>query len=167
MSSFISLPTNYPWLKLQTVLMMCTVGQIRAKCYCVFECSSWEFFNGTICSLMCWKFVFQILMSLSHCKDTQGKCLLQGVDILKRCSSYMRVLLYTTKRSLVKLNIKHRMFCKKPINYKMLTKFFLDVIAWLYGEGGNSHILVYRMCDFYGTQFRLENKCFWAIYFSL
>ena len=87
--------------------------------------------------------------------------LLQGVDILKRCSSYMRVLLYTIKRSLAKLNIKRRMCCNKPIDYKMLTKFFLD-IAWLFREGGNSHILAYRMCHFYGTQFRLENKNFWV-----
>ena len=107
-------------------------------------------------------------MSLSHCKDTQGKCLLYGgVDTLKRCSSYMRVLLYTIKRSLAKLNIKHRMCCNKPIDYKMLTKFFLDVIAWFYGEGGNSHILAYRMCHFYATQFRLENKNFWVYLFSL
>ena len=27
-------------------------------------------------------------------------------------------------------------------------------------EGGNSHILAYRMCHFYGTQFQLENKNF-------
>ena len=60
----------------------------------------------------------------------------------------MRVLLYTTKRSLAKLNIKHRMSCNKPIDYKMLTKFFLDVIAWLYGERGNAHILAYRMFIF-------------------
>ena len=42
-----------------------------------------------------------------------------------------------------KLNIKRRMCCNKPIDYKMLTKFFQDIIAWLYGEGGNSHILAY------------------------
>ena len=41
---------------------------------------------------------------------------------------------------LAKLNIKHRMSCNKPIDYKMLTKFFVDIIAWLYREGGNSHI---------------------------
>ena len=45
-------------------------------------------------------------MSLSHCKDTQGKCRSVRVDILKRCGSYMWVLLYTIKRSLAKLNIK-------------------------------------------------------------
>ena len=44
-------------------------------------------------------------------------------------------LLYTIKRSLAKLNIKHRVCYNKPIDYKMLTKFFLDIIAWLYGEG--------------------------------
>ena len=87
-----------------------------------------------------------------------------GVDILKRCSSSLRVLLYTIKRSLAKLNIEHRMCCNKPIDYKMLTKFFLDIIAWLYGEGGNSHILAYRMCHSYDTQFRLENEQFW-VYF--
>ena len=57
--------------------------------------------------------------------------------------------------------MKHRMCsCSKPIDYKMLTMFFLDIIAWLYGEGGNSYLLVYiyRMCHFYGTQFWLENK---------
>ena len=70
------------------------------------------------------------------------------------------VLLYTIKRKLAKLNIKHRICFNKPIDYKMLTKFFLDVIASLYGEGGNSHILTYRMCRFYGTRFRLENKIF-------
>ena len=79
-------------------------------------------------------FVFQILMSLSHYKDTQGKCLSFRVDILERCGSYMRVLLYTIKRSLAKLNIKHRMCCNKPIDYKMLIKFFLDITAWLYGK---------------------------------
>ena len=42
---------------------------------------------------------------------------------------------------LAKLNIKHRLCRNRPIDYKMLTKFFLDVIAWLYGKGGNSHIL--------------------------
>ena len=42
---------------------------------------------------------------------------------------------------MAKLNTKHRMCCNKPIDYKMLIKFFLDIIAWLYGEGGNSHIL--------------------------
>ena len=89
-------------------------------------------------------------MSLSHCKDTQGKCRSFRVDILKRCGSYtcMWVLQYTIKRSLAKLNIKHRMCCNKPIDYKMFTKFFLDIIAWLYGEGGNSHILGYRMFHF-------------------
>ena len=46
----------------------------------------------------------------------------------------MQVLLYTIKRSLAKLNIKHRMCCNKPIDYKMLAKFFLDIIAWLYGK---------------------------------
>ena len=91
-------------------------------------------------------------MSLSHSKGTQGKC------------SYMGVLLYTIKRSLAKLNIKHRMCCNKPIDHKILTKFFLDVIAWLYGEGGNSHILAYRVCHFYGIQFRLENKSFGSIF---
>ena len=40
------------------------------------------------------------------------------------------------------------MCCNKPINYKMLAKFFLDIIAWLFGEGGNSYILGYRMCHF-------------------
>ena len=74
-------------------------------------------------------------MSLSHCKDTyQGKCLSFRVDILKRCGSYMRVLLCTIKRSLAKVNIKHGMYCNKPIDYKMLTKFFLDIFAWLYGK---------------------------------
>ena len=46
----------------------------------------------------------------------------------------MQVLLYTIKRSLAKLNIKHRMCCNKPIDYKMLTKFFLDIFALLYGK---------------------------------
>ena len=46
----------------------------------------------------------------------------------------MRVLLYTIKRSLAKVNIKHGMYCNKPIDYKMLTKFFLDIFAWLYGK---------------------------------
>ena len=69
---------------------------------------------------------------------------------------------------LAKLNIKHRMCCKKPIDYMMLTKFFLDIIAWLYGEGGNSHILayIYRMCHFYGTQFLLENKNLWVYFLA-
>ena len=118
---------------------MCIVGQVGAKCYCVFVCSSWKFFNSIIGSFMCWKFVFQILMSLSHCKDTQGKCRSFRVDILKRCGSYMGFTVYH-KWSLAKLNIKHRMCCNEPIDYKMLSKFFRDIIAWLYGEGGNSHI---------------------------
>ena len=46
----------------------------------------------------------------------------------------MQVLLYTIKRSLAKLNIKHRMCCNEPVDYKMLTKFFLDIFALLYGE---------------------------------
>ena len=47
----------------------------------------------------------------------------------------MRVLRYTIKRSLAKLNnIKHRISCNKPIAYKMLTKFFLDIFALLYGK---------------------------------
>ena len=52
------------------------------------------------------------------------------------------------------------MCCNKPIDYKMIIKFFLNIIAWLYGEGGNSHILGYSMCHFWDTQFRLENKNF-------
>ena len=67
-------------------------------------------------------------------KYSRKLSLLLGVDILKRCSSYMGVLLYTIERSLAKLNIKHRMCCDKPIDYKMLTRFFLDITAWLYGE---------------------------------
>ena len=78
----------------------------------------------------------------------------------------MRVLPYTIKRSLAELNIEHRMCCNKPIDYKMLTKFFLDVIAWLYGEGGNSQILAYRMCHFYGTLFRLENNKLWVFFLA-
>ena len=46
----------------------------------------------------------------------------------------MRVLLHTIKRSLAKLNIKHRMCCNKPTDYKMLTKFFLDIFGLLYGK---------------------------------
>ena len=76
----------------------------------------------------------------------------------------MRVLLYTIKRSFAKLNNKHRMCCNKPIDYKILTKLFLGVIAWLYGEGGNSHVLANRMCHFYGTQFWKEDKIF-GVYF--
>ena len=66
---------------------------------------------------------------------------------------------------LAKLNIKHRMCCNKPIDYKMLTKVFLDIIAWLYGEGGNSHLLayIYRMCYFYGTQFCRKIKILGSI----
>ena len=46
----------------------------------------------------------------------------------------MQVLLYTIKRSLAKLNIKHRMCCNKPIDYRMLAKCFLDIFALLYGK---------------------------------
>ena len=36
------------------------------------------------------------------------------------------------------------MCCNKPIDYKMLTMFSPDMIAWLYGEEGTgSHILAY------------------------
>ena len=87
-------------------------------------------------------------MSLSNCKDTQEQYLSFRVEVLKRCGSYMRILLYMIKRSLAKLNIKHRMCCNKPINYKMFTKFFLDIIAWLFREGGNSLVLGYRMRHF-------------------
>ena len=73
-------------------------------------------------------------MSLKHCKDTQRKCLSLRVNILKRCGSYIRVLLYIIKRSLAKLNIKHRMCCNKPIDYKILTTFSLDISVWLYGK---------------------------------
>ena len=68
----------------------------------------------------------------------------------------MGVLLYTIKRSLAKLNIKHRMCCDKSIDYKMLTKFFLDIM--LHGEGGSSHILAYRMCIFMALSFGWEIK---------
>ena len=105
-------------------------------------------------------------MSLSHCKDAQGNVSPLGVNILKRCSSYVGVLLYTIKRSLAKLNIKHRICCNKPIDYKMLIKFFLDVITWLYGEGRNSQILAYKMCHFYGTQFRLETENFLGLFLA-
>ena len=63
--------------------------------------------------------------------------------MLKRYSSYMGFYCIPLRDLLAKLNIKHRMCCNKPIDYKMLTKFFLDIIAWLYGEGGNSNILAY------------------------
>ena len=46
----------------------------------------------------------------------------------------MRVLWYTSRKSLAKLNIKNRMSCNKPIAYKMLTKFFLDIFVLLYGK---------------------------------
>ena len=46
----------------------------------------------------------------------------------------MRVLLYTIKRSLEKLNIKHRMCCNEPTDYKMLTKIFPDIFALSYGK---------------------------------
>ena len=39
----------------------------------------------------------------------------------------MRVLLYTIKRSLAKLNIKHRMCCNESTD-KMLAKFFPDIL---------------------------------------
>ena len=46
----------------------------------------------------------------------------------------MRVLLYIIKRSLAKLNIKHRMCCNEPTDYKMLTKFFPDIFVLSYGK---------------------------------
>ena len=46
----------------------------------------------------------------------------------------MRVLLYTIKRSLEKLNIKHRMCCNESTDYKMLAKFFPDIFALSYGK---------------------------------
>ena len=58
-----------------------------------------------------------------------------------------------SERSLAKLNIRHGMRCNKPINYKMLTKFLLDIIAWSYGQEGNSHILGYPS-DFGGNAHR-------------
>ena len=35
----------------------------------------------------------------------------------------------------IKLNVKHRMCCNKIIDYKMLTNFFSDIIAWLIMNG--------------------------------
>ena len=82
----------------------------------------------------------------------------------------MRVLLYTIKRSLAKLNIKHRMCCNEPIDYKMLTKFFPDNFALLYGKDvrkdatpicwGTGYASFRPLID----QFRLENKDF-GVYF--
>ena len=47
----------------------------------------------------------------------------------------MQVLLYTIKRSLIgKIEYQTQMCCNKPIDYKMLTKFFLDIFALLYGK---------------------------------
>ena len=46
----------------------------------------------------------------------------------------MRVLLYTIKRSLAKLNIKLRMCCNESTDYKMLAKFFPDIFALSYGK---------------------------------
>ena len=46
----------------------------------------------------------------------------------------MRVLLYTIKTSLTKLNIKHRMCCNESADYKMLAKFFPDTFALSYGK---------------------------------
>ena len=63
-------------------------------------------------------------MSLSNGKDTQEKHRFSfRVEVLKRCGSYMRILLYIIKRSLAKLNIKERMCYNKPVNHKMLAKF--------------------------------------------
>ena len=76
----------------------------------------------------------------------------------------MGALLYIIKRSLAKLNIKHRMCCDKPIDYKMLSKFFLDIIAWLYGEGGNSHILAYRMCISMALSFGWKIEIFGSVF---
>ena len=78
----------------------------------------------------------------------QEKCLSSRAEVLKRCGCYMQVLLYTIKRSLAILNIEYRMCFNKPIDYKMLTKFFPDIITWFHGEGGNSHILGYKMCHY-------------------
>ena len=83
-------------------------------------------------------------MSLSHCKDTQGKCLSYRGSISSKDIVLVWVFYCIPLRDLLaKLNIKHRMCCNKPTDYKMLTKFFLDIIALLYGEGGKSHILAY------------------------
>ena len=63
----------------------------------------------------------------------------------------MRVLLYTIKRSLAKLNIKP-ICCNESTDYKMLAKFFPDIFALSLWEGCkegcNSHILGYRMSHF-------------------
>ena len=83
-------------------------------------------------------------MSLSHCKDTQGKCLSYRGQISSK-DIVLEVVFYCIplRDLLAKLNIKHKMCCNKPIDCKMIAKFFLYIIAWLYGEGGNSHILAY------------------------
>ena len=46
--------------------------------------------------------------------------LLQGVGMFKRYSSYMGFYCIPLRDLLAKLNIKHRMCCNKPIDYKML-----------------------------------------------
>ena len=48
----------------------------------------------------------------------------------------MKVLLYTIKRSLTKLNIiiKHRICCNEPTDNQMLTKLFPDIFALSYGK---------------------------------
>ena len=67
-------------------------------------------------------------MSLSSCKDTQEKYLSFRLEVLKRCDSYMRVLLHTIERSLAKLNIKDRMCCK-PINCSQFHGFWQSFVT--------------------------------------
>ena len=91
--------------------------------------------------------------------------LLKGVDILKRCSSY-RVSLYTIKRSLAKLNIKHRICCNKPIDYKMLTKFFWTSLPDCMGKEVTPIYWHIGCAIFFATQFWLENKNLWVYFLA-
>ena len=64
-------------------------------------------------------------MSLSHCKDTQGKYLSYRGQISSKDLVVVWVFYCMPLRDLLaKLNIKHKMCCKNPIDYKMLAKFF-------------------------------------------
>ena len=61
-------------------------------------------------------------MSLSHCKDTQGKCRSFRVDILKRCGSYVGFTVYH-KRSLAKLNINTECAAINLLTTRCLPRF--------------------------------------------
>ena len=73
-------------------------------------------------------------------------------------------MLCTIKTSLAKLNIKHRMCCNIPIDHKMLTKFFLDIFALLYGKEVTPIYWGIGCATFRPLSFGQKIKIVWSIF---